>query len=89
MTTTRAADQSEPVEIETTEAEEAEATDADMAAVTRIGVSVVRVRDTATGHHITITSDLADSDKARYKPLKSPAVDANGNPAHPKFKTNI
>lgn len=81
MTTTRAADQSEPVEIETT--------DADMAAVTRTGVRVVRVRDTATGHHITISADLADSDKARYKQLKSPAVDTNGNPAHPKFKTNI
>lgn len=43
MTTTRAADQSEPVEIETTEAEEAEATDADMAAVTRIEIGRAHV----------------------------------------------
>ncbi|MGI1814170.1 hypothetical protein, partial [Priestia sp. TGN 0903] len=63
--------------------------DVETGVVTRAGVSVVRVRDTATGHHVTISADLADSDKARYKRLKSPAVDANGNPAHPKFKTNI
>ncbi|WP_457824644.1 hypothetical protein, partial [Staphylococcus aureus] len=65
-----------------TEPEGVETSDVETGVVTRAGVSVVRVRDTATGHHVTISADLADSDKARYKRLKSPAVDANGNPAH-------
>lgn len=52
---------------------------------TRSGRQVVRVTDTATGHRITITKQLADAEPRRYQPVDGPAVDHAGNPLPPKF----
>lgn len=51
---------------------------------TRDGVAVVRVRDTTTGHAITLPTSALD--KARYKVLAgAPAIDRNGLPLPPAF----
>jgi hypothetical protein len=48
---------------------------------------LVRVRDAATGHWITITAAQAAADTKRYRVLSRPAVDASGRPLPPKFAT--
>ena len=50
----------------------------------RTGRELVRVRDKATVHHITIPAAAYDAEK--YAPLKSDAVDVNGYPLPPKFR---
>lgn len=47
---------------------------------------LVRVRDALTGHHITVTKALAESDAKRFSALKSKATDKHGRSAAPKFK---
>lgn len=47
----------------------------------------VRVRDTRTGHHLTVTAKQAT--KPHFTELKQPAVDRNGNPLPAKPKTDI
>ena len=46
----------------------------------------VRVRDTATGHHITISAALAERHKSRYVELKQDAPDRDGRPLPPRHK---
>lgn len=40
----------------------------------------VRVRDEATGHHITVARRKAESHGSRYLVLDEPATDRNGRP---------
>lgn len=47
----------------------------------------VRVRWAATGHHSTIPAHRYDAE--RHTKLKSPAVDRNGVPIPPKYKTSV
>ena len=47
----------------------------------------VRVQDTVTGHHITISASLAKRHGKRYVELKQDAVDRDGHPLPPKYKT--
>ena len=47
----------------------------------------IRVRWNATGHHSTIPAHRFDSE--RHTKLKSDAVDRNGVPLPPKYKTNL
>jgi hypothetical protein len=55
--------------------------------VTRTGARVVRVRDTATGHHITVSAQVFKaSEPGRYVRLASSALTHDGLPAGPKFR---
>lgn len=47
----------------------------------------IRVRWNATGHHSTIPAHRFDSE--RHTKLKSDAVDRNGVPLPPKYKTSV
>ena len=47
---------------------------------------LIRVRDTATGHHITISAALAERYKSRYVELKQDATDRDGRPLPPIHK---
>ena len=47
---------------------------------------LIRVRDTATGHHITISAALAERYKSRYVELKQDATDRDGRPLPPRHK---
>lgn len=47
----------------------------------------VRVRDTATGHHITVSAALAARHPKRYAALKQDATDMDGKPLPPRYKT--
>lgn len=46
----------------------------------------VRVSDDRTGHHYTTTRSAAEAD-SHLRVLSSSAVDPNGNPLPPKYKT--
>ncbi len=49
----------------------------------------VRVRDTRTGHHITVTARHANANKTHLTILKDlPAVDVNGRPLPAKPHTD-
>lgn len=47
----------------------------------------VRVRDTETGHEISITAERAEA--LGLTPLKKDAVDPTGTPLPPKYKTTV
>ena len=47
----------------------------------------VRVRDTRTGHHLTVTAKQAE--KSHFVELKQSAVDRNGNPLPAKPKVSL
>lgn len=49
-------------------------------------IEYVRVRDTATGHHITVSAALAERHKSRYVELKQDATDRDGRPLPPRHK---
>ena len=46
----------------------------------------VRVRDTVTGHHITVAAALAGRHPKRYAVLRQDATDADGRPLPPKYR---
>lgn len=46
----------------------------------------VRVRDVITGHHVTVSRGLVESDPKRWSELKQDATDVNGRPLPPKHK---
>lgn len=48
-------------------------------------MSLVRVTDKTTGHQYTTTQSVVDETPARYRVLKSPAVDHNGRPLPPEY----
>lgn len=47
---------------------------------------LIRVRDTATGHHITVSAALAARHPKRYIELKQDATDRDGRPLPPRHK---
>lgn len=54
-------------------------------------MTFARVVDTVTGHHITITTEQAEADPARFRPVapESPdaaPVDGRGLPRAPKYR---
>lgn len=46
----------------------------------------VRVRDNATGHHLSLSEGVLVSAPERFSPLKSDGVDIHGRPLPPKLR---
>jgi hypothetical protein len=50
----------------------------------------VRVRQSETGHHLSITrANFERAPKDAYTELSQPAADLAGNPLPPKYKTTV
>jgi len=47
----------------------------------------VRIRQPETGHHITVSRAVLDANPSLTE-LKQPAIDQNGEPAAPKYRTD-
>ncbi|GAA2184943.1 hypothetical protein GCM10009785_34810 [Brooklawnia cerclae] len=52
---------------------------------TAYGTPVLRVRDTATGHAVTLKASLVEASKGRYAVVDEPAVDGSGRPLPPVY----
>lgn len=49
----------------------------------------VRVRDNATGHHVSVLRSHLDRNPSGWTELKQDATYADGTPLPPKFKTSV
>lgn len=49
----------------------------------------IRVKDTSTGHEISIPEALFESNRGAFTKVDKPATDSVGTPLLPKYKTSV